>query len=298
MTARACGSCSPAALSSPVKPPRGHHLDPPAPGLAPSGEPGREELPGPARDHVQKPGRTTAVAHGGQVDDDGDTALAPPGAAPHRGAPPARERSARGNRQLREPPSLNRSGASLRTCPARVRTALSAVCQDIPRAAAARDTDTRSRARGPQPPLHRRACQPRPGLSQAAHILPPRSTAAGAGQAPHAYHQLHGPPPHRHVGQAPGHRPAGYSLSPAGLAERILTPDRHAALHNGSRQGREPPHRGHSQGVQPQEDRQTRAGEGSLRHVEVSVTARAPAPTIGTPRPLPKQRRTPTYAPQ
>ena len=179
MTARACGSSSPAALLNPVKPPRGHHLDPPAPGLAPSGGPGLEELPGPARDHVQKPGRTTAVAHGGQVDDDGDTALAPPGAAPHRGAPPARERSARGNRQLREPPSLNRSGASLRTCPARVRTALLAVCQEIPRAAAARDTDTRSRARGPQPPLHRRACQPRPGLSQAAHVLPPHSTAAG-----------------------------------------------------------------------------------------------------------------------
>ena len=187
----------------------------------------------------------------------------------------------------------------MRTCPARLRTALLAVCQDIPRVAAARDTGTRSRARGPQPPLHRRACQPGPGLSQAARVLPPRSTAVGAGQAPHAYHQLRGSPPHRHVGQAPGHRPAGCSLSPAGLAERNLAPDRHAALHNGSRQGQEPPHRGHSQGVQPQEGRQTRVGEGSLRHVEVSLTACAAAPTIGRPRPLPKQRRTPpTYAPQ
>ena len=181
----------------------------------------------------------------------------------------------------------------MRTCPARLRTALLAVCQDIPRVAAARDTGTRSRARGPQPPLHRRACQPGPGLSQAARVLPPRSTAVGAGQAPHAYHQLRGSPPHRHVGQAPGHRPAGCSLSPAGLAERNLAPDRHAALHNGSRQGQEPPHRGHSQGVQPQEGRQTRVGEGSLRHVEVSLTACAAAPTIGRPRPLPKQRRTP-----
>ena len=83
MTARASGSSSPAALLNPVKPPRGHHLDPPTPGLAPSGEPGPEDLPGPARDHVQKPGRTTAVAHGGQVDHDGDVPVAPPGVAPH-----------------------------------------------------------------------------------------------------------------------------------------------------------------------------------------------------------------------
>ena len=48
MTARACGSSSPAALLNPVK-----------------------------------PGRTTAVAHGGQVDDDGDIAVAPPGVAPY-----------------------------------------------------------------------------------------------------------------------------------------------------------------------------------------------------------------------
>ena len=60
-----------------------HHLNPPTPGLAPSGEPGLEDLLGPARDHVQKPGRTTAVAYGGQVDDDGDIAVAPPGVAPH-----------------------------------------------------------------------------------------------------------------------------------------------------------------------------------------------------------------------
>ena len=85
MAARACGSCSLAALLSPVKPSRGYHLDPLTPGLAPSGGPGREDLPGPARDHVQKPGRTTAVAHGGQVDNDGDIAVASPGVAPHRG---------------------------------------------------------------------------------------------------------------------------------------------------------------------------------------------------------------------
>ena len=63
----------------------GYHLDPPTPVLVALGEPGLEDLLGPARDHVQKPGRTTAVAYGGQVDDDGDIAVAPPGVAPHRG---------------------------------------------------------------------------------------------------------------------------------------------------------------------------------------------------------------------
>ena len=71
------------ALLNPVKPPRGYHLDPPTPGLAPSGEPGLEDLLGPAWDHVQQSRRTTAVAHGGQVDDHGDIAVAPPGVAPH-----------------------------------------------------------------------------------------------------------------------------------------------------------------------------------------------------------------------
>jgi len=129
--------------------------------------------------------------------------------------------------------------------------------------------------------------RPGPGLSQAARVLSPHSAAVGAGEAPQAYHQLRGSPPHRYVGQAPGHRPTGYSLSAAGLAEGVLKPDRHAALHNGSRRGQELTHRGQSQGVQPQEGRQIRAGEGSLRHVEVSRDGCVAAPIIGRPRPLP-----------
>jgi len=66
-----------------VKPPRGYHLDPPTPVLVALGEPGLEDLLGPARDHVHKPGRTTAVAYGGQVDDDGDVPVASPGVAPY-----------------------------------------------------------------------------------------------------------------------------------------------------------------------------------------------------------------------
>ena len=66
-----------------MKPPRGYHLNPPAPVLVALGEPGLEDLLGPSRGHVQQPGRTTAVAHGGQVNDDGDVPVAPPGVAPH-----------------------------------------------------------------------------------------------------------------------------------------------------------------------------------------------------------------------
>jgi len=142
---------------------------------------------------------------------------------------------------------------------------LLAVCQEIPRAAATRETDMHSRG-GP---------------------LPPPPTAAGAGEAPHAHHQLRGPPPHRHMGQAPGHRPTGYSLGPAGLAERILKPDRHTALDHRVLGCEVLAHRGQSQGVQAQEGRQIRVGEGSLRHVEVSQVACVAAPIIGGPRPLP-----------
>ena len=141
--------------------------------------------------------------------------------------------------------------------------------------------------KGPQPPLHRRAGQPRPGLSQAGGVLSPHPAAVGAGEAPQAHHQLRGPPPHRHVGQAPGHRPTGYSLGAAGLAEGVLEPDRHAALDHRALGCEVLAHRGQSQGVQAQEGRQIRAGEGSLRHVEVSQVACVAAPIIGGPRPLP-----------
>ena len=85
MTARACGSSSPAALSGPGEPVHGYHLDPPTPVLVALGEPGLEDLLGPARNHVQQLGRTTAVAYGGQVNDHGDIAVALPGVVPHIG---------------------------------------------------------------------------------------------------------------------------------------------------------------------------------------------------------------------
>ena len=59
-------------------------------------------------------------------------------------------------------------------------------------------------------------------------------------------------------------------LGPAGLAERVLEASGHAALDHRPPRGQVLSHRGQSQGVQAQERRQVRAGEGSLRHVEVS----------------------------
>ena len=109
----------------------------------------------------------------------------------------------------------------------------------------------------------------------------------GAGEAPQAYQQLRGSPPHRYVGQAPGHRPTSLPLGPAGLAERVLKPDRHTALDHRALRREVLAHRGQPQGVQPQEGRQIRAGEGSLRHVEVSQVACVATPIIGGPRPLP-----------
>ena len=162
-----------------------------------------------------------------------------------------------------------------------------AVCQEFPQGGCYPGDGHGLQGKGPQPPLHRRAGQPRPGLSQAGGVLSPPPAAVGAGEAPHAYHQLRGPPPHRHVGQAPGHRPTGYSLSAAGLAEGVLKPDRHAALDHRALGCEVLAHRGQSQGVQPQEGRQIRAGEGSLRHVEVSRDGCVAAPIIGGPRPLP-----------
>ena len=92
-------------------------------------------------------------------------------------------------------------------------------------------------------------------------------------------------------------RPTSLPLGAAGLAERVLKPDRHTALDHRALRREVLAHRGQPQGIQPQEGRQIRVGEGSLRHVEVSQVACVAAPIIGGPRPLPKQRRThPTYA--
>ena len=162
-----------------------------------------------------------------------------------------------------------------------------AVCQQIPRAAATRQTDMRSRARARSPHstaerVSRALGSAKPEVSclhtrrQWVQARRRRRTTSCVG--------LH---PTSCVGQVPGHRPTGYSLGAAGSAEGVLEPDRHTALDHRALGCEVLAHRGQSQGIQAQEGRQTRTGEGSLRHVEVSQVACVAAPIIEGPRPLP-----------
>ena len=267
-----------------MKPPRGHHLDLLPPGLVPGGEPGLEDLLGPARGHARQTCRTSPVAHRRQVDDHRDVLIAPLGAAPH---------------MLIDTEDLH----AVEAMGIVQQRGLSA-CQDRgvggvpshPQRLRGPGDRHGLKAEGPQPPLHRRAGQAGSGPGQSRGVLPPYPAAVPAGEAPHTHHRPGGPPGHRHVRQASGHRPPSRPLRPAHLAEGILQADGHAALDHRPLRRQEPAHRGQSQGLQAQEGLQIRAGEGSLRHVEVSVMACAAAPIIGGPRPPPAQRRTPNPA--
>ena len=85
MTARACGSSSPAALLNPVNPSMATTSTRPRQSWSRWESQVLYGLLGPARNHVQQAGRTTAVAYGGQVNDHGDIAVALLGVAPHTG---------------------------------------------------------------------------------------------------------------------------------------------------------------------------------------------------------------------
>ena len=71
-------------------------------------------------------------------------------------------------------------------CSARVSIALLAVCQEFPQGGCYPGDGHGLQGKGPQPPLHRRVGQPRPGLSQAGGVLSPRPAAVGTGEAPQA----------------------------------------------------------------------------------------------------------------
>ena len=66
-----------------------------------------------------------------------------------------------------------------------------------------------------------------------------------------------------------------------------MSPTRRAALDHRALRRELLAHHYQSQGVQAQEGRQIRAGEGSLRHVEVSQVACVAAPINGGPQSLP-----------
>ena len=165
--------------------------------------------------------------------------------------------------------------------------ALLAVCQEIPRAAATRQTDMRSRARARSP--HSTAAWVSRALGSARPLVSCLHTRRQPVQAKRRRRTTScvGLHPTGTWARRRATGPTGYSLGPAGSAEGVLEPDRHTALHNGPCGGEVLAHRGQSQGIQAQEGRQVRAGEGSLRHVEVSQVACVAAPIIGGPRHLP-----------
>ena len=152
MTARAAGGSSPVELLNPVNPPRGHYLDLLTPGLVALGKPGPEDLPRPAWGHVQHPGWPRVLADGGQVDNHGERTCRPAWCSVRqRGTSrTGATRAAESSTPSTSTPS-NRSDASLRTCSARVRTAVLAAYQATVRAAATREIDMHSRARARSP---------------------------------------------------------------------------------------------------------------------------------------------------
>lgn len=79
------------------------------------------------------------------------------------------------------------------------------------------------------------------------------------------------------------------------MQQRVLKPDRHAALPNASRRSQKLANRGQSQGVQRQEGHRVGTGKGSLRHIEISRDGYVVVPIIGGPRPLPGVTTRPTY---
>ena len=54
-----------------------------APRVRLGGQPGFEDPPGSARNHIQEPGGTTTVSYRSQVQDDGDVFVSVRGVAPH-----------------------------------------------------------------------------------------------------------------------------------------------------------------------------------------------------------------------
>ena len=97
---------------------------------------------------------------------DSDALVAPPGVAPHTGGT-SRTRAKRAGESStpRTSTPSKRSELPVMVCSARVRTALLAVCQEFPQGGCYPGDGHGLQGKGPQPPLHRRTGQPRPGLS-------------------------------------------------------------------------------------------------------------------------------------
>ena len=172
-------------------------------------------------------------------------------------------------------------------CSARVRIALLAVCQEIPRAAATRETDMHSRARARSP------------HSTAAWVSRVLGSAKVEVSCLHTRRQWVQAKRRRRTTSCVGLHPTGTWARRRATVPRAC-PRAPQTLQNGSsnpigmRQSisarlavTQLAHRRQSQNLQAQQGRQIRTGESSLRHVETSQLSCVAAPIIGRPRPLP-----------
>ena len=78
-------------------------------------------------------------------------------------------------------------------CSARVRIALLAVCQEFPQGGCYPGDGHALQGKGPQPRSTAERVSRAHDWARAARVLSPHPAAVGAGEAPHAYHQLRGP---------------------------------------------------------------------------------------------------------
>ncbi len=142
---------------------------------------------------------------------------------------------------------------------------------------------------GLQRPAQRPTGELRPRLGGLAGVLAPHVPAVSAPVAADPYQQRRRPPPQGLVREPPGHRVSCGALaaaSPAPLV-RLLDPagqDRSLWLEA-------LPDDFEAEVVQAAERGQVRAGEGSVKHVEVFRMGSVRTPIIGRPRPLSSERR-------
>lgn len=170
-----------------------HDLHAVAEGLVAVGEPGLERLLGPARDHVQQPGRSGAAPDRGEVDDHRDELVAA------AGVPPTMIVHADDLHAVEPGGVVDQHPAAF---------GQDRVVGGVPghRQGFGDAGDGHVLAhQGFQRPSQRAPRQPGSRLGRLRRVLPPHVTAAGAPVAAHRHQKRRGSPPERFVRQLAGH---------------------------------------------------------------------------------------------
>ncbi len=228
--------------------------------MRPIGEPLLEDLFRAALDHVQQPGRAGTFADRGEVDDHGDVLVGLPGVAPHVLVDPDRSDAV-------EPVDVVDQNAS-------------AFGEDRVIGGVPRDPEPFGDAgdgevltHDPFQRLSQTATrQLRPRFGGLAGVLAPHVAAAGAPVAADDDHQRRGAPAQRLVCQPPGHGVTGRALAAAAATPLVRLDDtarKQCPLWLEALADDLKP-----KPVEAAERGEVRAGEGSVRHVEISQKIR------------------------